>query len=114
MKSGVPKQCPNRDCRVRLMARPEGENGSGKVESDGAKAGVRDLRGSVSDGRVEGGVDGVPEVRGSHGGAQSGRVGVERGVSPDTGGEGKEVMSVEKFLSLSNSDKMRAQREGKF
>jgi hypothetical protein len=98
----VPNQCPNRGCRQRLTI--GGGDGISRKEDLSAVFGV-DLGAPSTDG-----------ARGSLGNSQSESGAVGGGVQTDSGlkreVKGKKL-TVEQFLELKPSDKMRAQREGK-
>jgi len=98
----MPRQCPNRDCRQRLVLGVADEISREKVLSGLPEA---ELGKTPTDG-----------ARGSFGDTQPVSGGMGDGVHSDSGverpGKGK-GLSAEQFMNLSNSDKLRAKRAGK-
>lgn len=87
-------------------------------ESDGNEQGRPKVPRGANMPRVSGvGVQDVAGARGPSSESQSESGAVGGGVQKDRGGKGKgqgKGMTAEQFMALSNSDKMRAKREGKF
>jgi hypothetical protein len=109
----VPKQCPNRECRQRLVLKGD-EDGLGKTGKVGASSGVSGVRDRV---REHGRAKRVGAVLGSLDSPQSDAGTVGDSARKDSGRERKvkgQGMTAEQYMKLSNSEKLKAQREGKF